>query len=312
MREHSSPARNLRQPELITSRQNQWLRRFRQALAGDHYRAEAWVGVEGARMVEEALRSGLAVQAVLVSESGRCHLAQLAPHLPATARLLATSDSGFERVADTQSPQGIAALVRPRTATFDDLLHGPGAPLVVVLCGVQDPGNVGTILRAAEALGASGAAACAAGAMHTARVFSPKVLRASAGAALRFPVVEGLAAPVLMAQLRVSGVPSLAAASSQSQASQPARAPWEMELRGAVAIFIGNEGSGLPGEVERSADALAHIPMVPASRSRGAPVQSLNAATAAAILLYEAARQRASASHTPDDQHRAASPRVPS
>ena len=106
--------------------------------------------------------------------------------------MLRTTDKLFEGVAGTEAPQGVAALFRQRAWGFDDVLRGPGAmrgssPLVVVLAAVQDPGNVGTILRSAEAFGATGAVAT----RGTADPWSPKALRASAGSALRLPVLRG-------------------------------------------------------------------------------------------------------------------------
>jgi RNA methyltransferase, TrmH family len=290
MRARSGASRSARQPEVITSRENRWLQRFRASLAGERDASETCVGIEGVRLVAEALRSEIEIEAILTSESGRAHLAKIGAVGRTSARLLATSDKLFEKIADTKTPQGIAALVRPRVSAFDDLLRGPGAALIVVMCGVQDPGNVGTILRTAEALGASGAAACAAGNLNTAHIFSPKVLRASAGAALRFPVVEGVSAAILLAQFRVSGVKTFSAASEAlgDDAHKPL-APWEIDLRVPVAIFVGNEGAGLPPEITRSTDGTVGIPLAAA---RGTNVESLNAATAAAILLYETSRQR--------------------
>ncbi len=272
--------------------------------------AAGCVGLEGARLVEDALRSGLAVEALLVSASGERHLERLSRWLPPGVRVLRTSDRLFASVADTQTPQGVAALVRPRAATFEDIVGGPSASaaLVVVLVGVQDPGNVGTILRAAEAFGATGAAACASASSGTAHPFSPKALRASAGSALRLPAVHGVAVSILLAQLRVAGVKLYAACpehrreerrevsaaapkgSRQAETSRqpPILSPWEADFRSPAALLVGNEGAGLPAEVERSADARVAIPL-----SSGA--DSLNAAVAAAVLLYEAARQRRAA-----------------
>lgn len=259
--------------EAITSSDNRWLKRFRRALRQAEASEDGLVGIEGARLVEDSLRSGIEVAALLVSPSGEEHLSRLGNALPPDASLLRTTDRLFAGVADTQTPQGIAALVRPRATQFDDLVRG--LPLVVVLAGVQDPGNVGTILRSAEAFGASGVIA----AKGTAHPFSPKALRASAGSALRLPVVSGLALPVALAQLRMAGL-RLYAASLRGTLS-PARA----DLRAPSALIIGNEGAGVPVEVERSVDALLQIPIE-------APVDSLNAAVAASVLLYEAARQR--------------------
>jgi TrmH family RNA methyltransferase len=289
----SSSAARATQPEWVTGKDNVWLKRFRAAFAGRLEKDGGAISIEGVRLVEEALRSAIPMDAILVSESGRKHLARISPTLAPTARLLATSDRIFESLADTESPQGIAALVRPLRASYDDLLRGPGAPLVVVLVGIQDPGNVGTILRTAEALGASGVAACKSDSLGTAHIFSPKVIRASAGAAFRFPVVDGLSLPILQAQLRVAGIRVIAASSHVSDADS--LAPWQTDLRGPVALLIGNEGAGLPVEVERAADSRVRIPLAEPHGLRGGSVESLNAATAAAVLLYEAARQRADA-----------------
>lgn len=271
-------------PENISSRDNRWLKKFRQALRGGEPTEEGYIGMEGAHLVEEALRSGLEVAAVLVSAGAEHHLELLrqwrgpdASGRGPAIRVLQTSDRLFASVADTQTPQGIAALVRPRAASFDELVRGTA--MVAVLCAIQDPGNVGTILRSAEAFGASGAIAS----RGTANPFSPKSLRASAGSALRLPVLTGAALPVAMAQLRIAGLRLCAACSREGVP------PAQVDLRGPVAFFIGAEGTGLPPEVERSADARLLIPLSPA-------VESLNAAAAASVLFYEAARQRAAAS----------------
>jgi TrmH family RNA methyltransferase len=299
-----------RHSESIESRENRWLKRFRASLSGESARAESnrqaesgeIAGAEGARLVETALRSGVETIAVLFSETGAKHLSQLEPWIPAEARLLRTSDRLFAFASGTETPQGIAALVRPRPATFDDLVSG--IPLVLVLAGVQDPGNVGTLVRTAEAFGASGIAACAAGAIGTANPFAPKALRASAGSALRIPIARAASAPVLVAQLKVVGVRVYAACPEgvstgvSDGAADRALAPWEIDWRVPAALLVGNEGTGLPAELVRSADAIVRIPH--ASRGLHADEaqqqdsggKSLNAAVAGSILLYEAARQR--------------------
>src|SRR5258708_32497805 len=160
----------------IPSRENRWLKRFRAALSGERG-SDGVVGVEGVRLVEAALGSGLAVEALLVSESGARHLPRIAPVLTTTVQMLRTSDKLFASVADTQTPQGIAVLVRPRQATIENLL--PGTALLVVLVGVHDPGNVGRIVRAAEAFGATGVATCLADRIGTADPLGRMALRAS-------------------------------------------------------------------------------------------------------------------------------------
>jgi TrmH family RNA methyltransferase len=293
----SSQARaaDFRDAEAITSRDNRWLKRFRAALAGETARGpsaagEALVGVEGARLVEAALRSGVEIVALLVSEAGQRHLERMKVLFPAEACVLRTTDRLFAQVAATEAPQGIAALVRPRAAVLDDLVRG--VALVVVLAGVQDPGNVGALVRTAEAFGATGLAACSEGATGTANPFGPKALRASAGSALRLPILRGVSAPVLLAQLRMLSVRSYAACpeeTADAAAKKHVLAPWEADWRSPAALLIGNEGAGLSPELVRSADAAVRIPQVAAREGR---IESLNAGIAGSILLYEAARQR--------------------
>jgi TrmH family RNA methyltransferase len=276
----------------ITSRENRWLKRFRAALSGEH-RTDGMVGVEGVRLVEAALGSGLPVDSLLVSDSGARHLDRVAPLLPARATVLRTSDRLFAALADTHTPQGIAALVQPRQARIEELLTGTA--LLVALVGVQDPGNVGTIVRAAEAFGATGAVTCPAESMGTANPFSPKALRASAGSALRLPIVHGLSSTILLAQLRIFRVNTYAAVAAEEArdtTSKPwsALLPWEIDWKAPAAILMGNEGSGLPEELARSADARVFIPQAVATTPVG--IESLNAAMAASVLLYEAMRQR--------------------
>jgi TrmH family RNA methyltransferase len=281
-------------PSVITSRENRSLKRFRAALAGERG-DDGIVGVEGVRLVEAALGSSLPVEALLVSDSGARHLQRVAKVLASAVPVLRTSDKLFASVADTQAPQGIAALVRPRQATIESLL--PGTALLVVLVGVQDPGNVGTIVRAAEAFGATGAATCLADGIGTADPFGPKALRASAGSALRLPIVHGISPTILLAQLRMFRVKVYAAVvgaeeskNKTSDAASSLLCPWDIDWKTPAAILIGNEGSGLPADFVRAADACVYIPQAAATAPVG--IESLNAAMAASVLLYEAMRQR--------------------
>jgi len=310
------------EPALLTSRDNRWLKEFRMALRGGLPTESGFVGVEGARLVEEALHSGCPIQAVLFSESGQRYHERLAPLIDRPEMglpTLRTTDRLFEGLADTEHPQGVAALVKPRETSFDDLVNGADsacAPLLVVLAGVQDPGNVGTILRTAAAFGATGAATAASGVSGTASPYSPKALRASAGAALHLPILAGVSLAILQTQFKIAGIRTLASSVRENpgsplpssgarfSASPPVGAglappasgnrgaplaPWEVDWCQPIALLVGNEGAGLPEEIERSADARIRIPM--ASR-----VESLNAAAAAAVVFYEAARQRNAAS----------------
>lgn len=278
---------------MITSRDNRWLRQFRAALRGAGPTPDEPIGVEGPKLVEDALRSGIEAEALLFSESGE---SAAAPILAAAgesdagisrSRILKTTDKLFSQIAGTEAPQGVAALFRQPVWGLEDVLRGPGdmresSPLVVVLTAIQDPGNVGTIVRSAEAFGATGIVAS----RGTADPWSPKAIRASAGAVLRLPLLRGMATPVLMAQLRIAGIKVFAASSHpEGNGGKGAGSQLAANLREPAALFIGNEGSGLPVEVARSADAFIAIPM-------SETVESLNAGVAASIILYEAARSR--------------------
>ena len=277
---------------ILSSRDNRWLKTFRMALRGGLPTESGYVGVEGVRLVEEALRSGCRIEAVLFSETGQRHHERLAPLIdrPEIAfPTLHTTDRLFEGLADTEHPQGVAALVEPRKTSLDEILRTPDsacAPLLVILAGVQDPGNVGTIIRTAAAFGATGAVTSPSGQSGTASPFSPKALRASAGAALHLPVLPGMSLPILLTQFKIGGIRTLATCVHESQErEQPPLAPWEVDWCEPIALLVGNEGAGLPEEIERSADARIRITMATG-------IDSLNAAAAAAVLFYEAARQR--------------------
>lgn len=289
--------------DIITSRENKWLKAFRAGLRGTGPEGEDALAVEGRKLVEDSLRSGLEAVALLVSEAGERELEHILRAASESvtgiprARVLRTTDKLFESVAGTETPQGVAALFRQPAWQFEDVLRGmaaadgafrAGAPLLVVMAAVQDPGNVGTIVRSAEAFGATGVVTT----RGSADPWSPKALRASAGSALRLPLLRGMAVPVLIAQLRVAEV-KIVAASSRVMADRGELAGDGADLRDAVAIFIGNEGAGLPPEVEHAADARISIPIAET-------VESLNAGIAASLVLYEAARQR----NGTTDEHR--------
>jgi TrmH family RNA methyltransferase len=313
--------------EVIRSRDNQWVKRFRAALREAVPPSAGQISVEGPHLVGEALRvaaGGLTVDAILIDTSGERHLKAFAPLLRdygtegrrsknygvangdrardaagdrdqrsgrAMPRILRTTDDIFRSLAGTETPQGIAALVRLREYSLDDLfdetfVNEKSNSLLVVLVGVQDPGNVGTAVRSAEGFGASGLVAT----KGTAHPWSQKALRASSGSALRLPIAAGISPAELMAQLHArahagaSGL-RISAACVHPPAGRTAIAPEQTDLRGPVALLIGNEAAGLDESVLRSADTLIRVPLAP-------PVESLNAGVAASLLLYEAARQR--------------------
>jgi RNA methyltransferase, TrmH family len=281
------------QTETITSRDNKWLKKFRTALRGSGPAGPDALGLEGRKLVEGALRAGFTAEALLVTEAEEEHLARILQAARASeagirqSRILRTTAKLFAGLAGTETPQGIAGLFQQRTWKFEDVLHGipsrgaglygRNSPLVVVLTEIQDPGNTGTIIRSAEAFGVTGVVAT----RGAADPWSPKALRASAGSALRLPVLRGMAIPTLLAELRAAKVKIYA---TTTRGDSVSLFPSET-FQGPSAIFIGNEGSGLPAEVEGAADAKISIPM-------NDTVESLNAGVAASLLLYEIARSR--------------------
>ncbi len=258
----------------ISSPQNPLLRALRRALREGEPGADGAFGVEGPHLVEEALRSPVEVTALVAARSAEARLAELESRANGRLRSYVVPDRVFNSLAQTETPQGVAALVRLPERRLEDCLAKPN-PLVAVLVGVQDPGNLGTILRSLEAFGG---AACLL-AENTVSPFNPKAARASAGSLFRVPVFRRLKLKAILQLCNQFGLRTIALAlRGGSELSG-------VDLRRSVALFIGQEGGGLPAEVLKQVDAVAEIPLA-------APVESLNAAMAATLALYEAARQR--------------------
>jgi TrmH family RNA methyltransferase len=228
--------------------------------------------------VEEATRSGLRFRAVFFKESAQNLAERLLPQISANVDTLLLPDKLFDSTVPTETPQGVAALVRLKEFSLDDVLERLQVGPVVVLAGLQDPGNLGTILRSAEAFGSAGVLL----GEGTVSPLNSKVIRASAGSIFRLPVILAKAAGGLeeiSAKLRARDVRLIATSSHKGTPLDQAN------LTGPSAIFIGSEGSGLPRAVLAQADEVVAIPHLP-------QVESLNAGVAGSIVLYEAARQR--------------------
>jgi TrmH family RNA methyltransferase len=259
----------------IDSPTNSLVKVYRRALAKGTTR-EGWLAVEGPFLVKESLAAAPAVRthSVLVSEGGSARFAGLLARLPAEAEAVQVPDRLFEQLAQTQNPQGLAALVELPPYNLDTVLAGRNL-LLLVACGLQDPGNLGTLMRSAAAFGAS--ALCTL--TETVSPFNPKAVRSSAGAVFHLPVVPDLSVNELLTRLRAAGVRIVAA---ERHSTSPLD---QADLRGPVAIMVGREASGLPPEIAREASLLLSIPIRPG-------MDSVNAATAGSVFLYEAARQR--------------------
>lgn len=265
----------MRPAAIVTSRTNPHVKQLRAAFAGNARLANGLVAVEAENLLFEAIRSGVLVDRIFLADD------RAAPDwLPARVEVIEVDGEVLRSAVDTLSPQGIAALVRPPEWSLADVCRPADSPLVLVAAGLQDPGNLGTLVRSAEAFGA----ACVLTTAGTVSIWNSKALRASAGSAFRVPVVR-LSAGDLIA-LQREGLRLLAAVAGDSRSgSSPTPAP-QADLTGACALMVGNEGSGLGDDWLRLADASVTIPMP-------GPVESLNAAIAGSLLLYEAARQRA-------------------
>ena len=162
----------------ITSRDNQHLKAFRGALRDGYLPTENLLAIEGRHLIDEALHSGLQIVTILASPAADKFLDNLSPSARNDLKILRTSEKLFNQISATEHPQGIAALVKPREYSLDDLTRG--LPLIIALFSVQDPGNVGAAIRSAEAFGATGVVTT----KGTADPWSAKAMRASAGSAL--------------------------------------------------------------------------------------------------------------------------------
>lgn len=270
-----SPQHRLRR---IEGRHNAFVKELRQAFAHAERTEDGSCAIEGLRIVEEAIRSGLRFRAVFFKESAQNLAERLLPQIGAQVDTLLLPDKLFDGIVPSENPQGVAALIRLREFSFADVLERLQVGPVIVLAGLQDPGNLGTILRSAEAFGSAGVVL----GEGTVSPFNSKVIRASAGSIFRLPVILTKAAGGLeeiSAKLRAQSVRLIATSSHKGTPLDQAN------LRGPVAVFVGSEASGLPRAVLGQADELVAIPHMP-------QVESLNAGVAGSILLYEAARQR--------------------
>jgi RNA methyltransferase, TrmH family len=256
--------------EFISSPANPLLKDVRRALARGSTTPDGFSIAETFHLLEEALRSGCEVKAVIAAESA-CNAVESRIPPAAGLRFVSVPDALFKDLSDTETTQGVLALVRLPAWTLDDVFRDPA--LAVVLDGVQDPGNAGAIVRAAEAFGATGLVFVK-GTVHPS---NPKTIRASAGSIFRVPLVADLDTAAARAALDRGRLDVYAAMPAGG------RLLTEADLGRNCAFIIGSEGRGV-GERLRSAALDLRIPV------HG--VESLNAAMAAGILLYEARRQR--------------------
>jgi RNA methyltransferase, TrmH family len=247
------------------------VKELRASLSSGSISERGLVGIEGEHLLIEAIRSGIEIATIFVRSGDEAVLDRLGPN--AKGDVIELPPDIFASAVTTESPQGIAALVKPRTFALEDALRGE-RPMVAIAAGLQDPGNLGTLIRSAEAFGASGIITLS----GTVTQWNAKAMRASSGSVFRLPVMA-TDEEELFSRLQSSGIRTFAGVAEEGVAAP------ECNLAGPVALFIGNEGRGLSPEILRRTDERITIPCI-------GPVESLNAAIAGSILLYEASRQR--------------------
>jgi TrmH family RNA methyltransferase len=271
MKETSSNQRLRR----IEGRHNTLVKDLRRAFARGELTSDGYCAIEGLRILEEAIRSGLRFRAVFFSEAAAGKAERLLSQLGAQVETLLLPDKLFASAVPSEAPQGVAALARWKEFSLDDVLAKSQAGPLLAVAGVQDPGNLGTILRSAEAFGAGGVVV----GEGTVSPFNPKVVRGSAGSVFRLPLARAKLSDALD-RMKALGLRLVATASHKGTPLGQA------ELSGPLAIFIGSEGAGVPRNLIKNMDEVVAIPQAP-------QVESLNAGVAASIVLYEIARQKA-------------------
>jgi len=257
-------------PDVISSRTNARVKQLRAAFQGHARLSGGMVAIEGDHLLEEALRSGMVLKTVFVSERR-----EVPKIVPRGVEVLRLTEDLFGSVVETQSPQGVAALMVPPVFVLDDVI-GKVSPLILVAVGLQDPGNLGTLVRSAEAFAATGVLTTP----GTVSAWNQKALRASVGSVFRVPVVGVTASEI--EELKRRGVKLIASVGADGAGVVAAQ---EMDFMTGCAVMIGNEGAGLAAEWMEMSDARVTIPCP-------GEVESLNAAVAGSLLLYEASRQR--------------------
>ena len=256
---------------MITSRSGEQFKYLQKLKKQSAFRLqEGCFFAEGERLVSEAPAGALL--RVYVSETYEKTHADRPERFPQAEVM---SDSVFAELCDTRTPQGVLAVVRRQTASPEEVIRRGQTPLLIITDRLQDPGNLGTILRSAEAAGATGILMSA----DTVDLYNPKVVRATMGTIYRLPAAVTETAEEAVRLCRAAGVRTYAADLSASIPYDTA------DCRIPCAFVIGNEGAGISQAVREESDARVHIPMA-------GPTESLNAAVAASVLLFEAARQR--------------------
>ena len=227
--------------------------------------------IEGENLVEEAVKSGIFPEYIIIREDYEGEALRFADAAEETVYF---SRQLFSQAAQTETSQGIMAVVSKPELTADEFYALLGGKNILVLDRLQDPGNIGTMLRTAEAAGYGGVIAI----KGTGDIYSPKVVRAAAGSVFRMPVLQGEETSEAAGRIKQSGRRIAATTMNGSCAY------YDADLKSGAALVIGNEGNGISDEFLALSDIRVSIPMC-------GYVESLNAAVAASILMYENMRK---------------------
>jgi RNA methyltransferase, TrmH family len=258
----------------IEGRHNSQVKELRQAFSHGELTSDGYCAIEGFRILEEAIRSGLRFKAVFFNESAAVRAEKLLSQLGAQVETLLLPDKLFSGAVPSDAPQGVAALARWKEFSLEDVVAKSNAGPLLAIAGVQDPGNLGTILRSAEAFDARGVLL----GEGTVSLFNPKVVRASAGSVFRLPVARAKLSDAI-GIMKERGLRMVATVSHKGTPLDQAK------LSGPLAIFVGSEGAGLSRDLIKEMDEVVAIPQAP-------QVESLNVGVATSIVLYEGMRQR--------------------
>jgi TrmH family RNA methyltransferase len=270
---------------LITSASNSRLKQLRAALRDGGSDAQGRMRIEGAKLVREAIQSHLPIDEVYVSQGCRrdSETQELLNRIPGNPEIVEISDRLFPTIVSTEHPQGLLAIARIPSTKLDELLQR--SSILLVGCELQDPGNLGTLLRSAEAFGVEGVLLT----KTSVNPWNEKVVRASAGSVFRLPCLVGFDGKDLLGNLQRNRFHLVAATPGTANDFRKA------DYRGRIALILGNEGKGLSQEILSQVQTRVHIPMA-------AGIESLNVGVAASIILCEVAGQRRASGEHPADQ----------
>lgn len=254
---------------LITSSSNERIKHARRVREG---RERELIFIEGERLVGECVSSGLTLHACFTAEAPSEVQQTLLERM--SCPVFQLSESVLESLSDTTSTQGIIVIAERPFPSLDRLFEGE-SPLILGLDRIQDPGNLGTLVRTAESAGVSGLFSFA----GSADAFSPKTLRSSMGSAFRLPILPDVSGLGSIETCRARGIKTVVATGEADLFH------YDYDWRQPTLLILGNEGRGASAEIMKACDARVRIPL-------HAPVESLNVAAAGAAILFEAVRQR--------------------